>query len=71
MTSVFLGFRAYETVYLEAVVGNNLRVELSLSKDEFVVASLQDRLRKTDDNDLSIRRFFFILFNMLLFPAAS
>jgi hypothetical protein len=30
----------------EAVVGNNLRVELGLSKDKFVVASLQDRLRK-------------------------
>jgi hypothetical protein len=51
----------------EAVAGNNLRAELGLSKDEFVVASLQDRLRKGDDDDLSIRCFFFILFNRL-FP---
>jgi hypothetical protein len=55
----------------EAVAGNNLRAELGLSKDEFVVASLQDRLRKGDDDDLSIRCFFFILFNRLLFPTSS
>lgn len=30
----------------EAVAGNNLRAKLGLSKDEFVVASLQDQLRK-------------------------
>jgi hypothetical protein len=55
----------------EALAGNNLRVELGLSKDEFVVASLQDRLRKGDDDDLSIRCFFLILFNRLLFPTSS
>jgi hypothetical protein len=55
----------------EAVAGNNLRVELGLSKDEFVVASLQDRLRKGNDDDLSIRCFFLILFNRLLFPTSS
>jgi hypothetical protein len=55
----------------EAVVGNNLRAKLGLSKDEFVVASLQDQLRKGDDDDLSIRCFFFILFNILLFPTSS
>jgi hypothetical protein len=53
------------------VAGNNLRVELGLSKDEFVVASLQDRLRKGDDDDLSIRCFFLILFNRLMFPTSS
>jgi hypothetical protein len=55
----------------EAVAGDNLRVELGLSKDEFVVASLQDRLRKGDDDDLSIRCFFLIWFNRLLFPTSS
>ncbi|KAL5647241.1 hypothetical protein ACJX0J_041596, partial [Zea mays] len=55
----------------EAVAGNNLRAELGLSKDEFVVASLQDRLRKGNDDDLSIRCFFLILFNRLLFPTSS
>jgi hypothetical protein len=55
----------------EAVAGNNLRAELGLSKDEFVVASLQDSLRKGDEDDLSIRCFFLILFNRLLFPTSS
>ena len=55
----------------EAVAGNNLRAELGLSKDECVVASLQDRLRKGNDDDLSIRCFFLILFNRLLFPTSS
>jgi hypothetical protein len=55
----------------EAVAGNNLRAKLGLSKDEFIVASLQDRLRKGDDDDLSIRCFFLILFNRLLFPSSS
>jgi hypothetical protein len=33
--------------------------------------ALQDRLRKGSDDDLSIRSFFLILFNRLLFPTAS
>lgn len=55
----------------EAVAANNLRVKLGLSKEEFGVASLQDRLWKGFDDDLSIRSFFLILFNRLLFPTAS
>jgi hypothetical protein len=55
----------------EAVAANNLRVELGLSKKDFGVAALQDRLRKGFDDDLSIRSFFLILFNRWLFPTAS
>jgi hypothetical protein len=35
------------------------------------VTFLQDRLRKGEDDDLTIRCFFLILFNRLLFPTAS
>jgi hypothetical protein len=55
----------------EADAANNLRAELGLSKEYFGVAALQDRLRKGGDDDLSIRSFFLILFNWLLFPTAS
>jgi hypothetical protein len=55
----------------EAVAANNLRAELGLSKEDFGIAALQDRLRKGSDDDLSIRSFFMILFNRLLFPTAS
>jgi hypothetical protein len=50
----------------EDVAANNLRAELGLSKEEFGVAALQDRLRIGGDDDLSIRSFFLILFNRLL-----
>ncbi|XP_020407202.1 uncharacterized protein [Zea mays] len=49
----------------------NLRSSLGISKDEFGVAKLQERLRLGGDDDLSIRCFFLILFNRLLFPTAS
>jgi hypothetical protein len=55
----------------ESIATNNLRAELGLSKEEFGVAALQDRLRKGFDDDLSIKSFFLILFNRLLFPTAS
>ena len=55
----------------EAVAANNLGSELGLSKEDFGVAALQDRLRKGGNDDLSIRSFFLILFNRLLFPTAS
>jgi hypothetical protein len=44
----------------EAVAANNLRAELGLSKEDFGVAALQDRLRKGSNDDLSIRSFFLI-----------
>jgi hypothetical protein len=47
-----------------------LRSSLSISKDEFVISKLQDRLRLGNDDDLSIRCFL-ILFNRLLFPTTS
>jgi hypothetical protein len=55
----------------EAVAANNLRAELGLSKEGFGVAALQDRLRKGSDDDLSIRSFFLILFNRLLFSTPA
>jgi hypothetical protein len=55
----------------EAVAANNLRAKLGLSKEDFSVAALQDRLRKGFDDDLSSRSFFLILCNRLLFPTAS
>jgi hypothetical protein len=55
----------------EAVAASNLRTELGLAKDEFNVTLLQDHLRKGEDDDLTIRCFFLILFNRLLFPTAS
>jgi hypothetical protein len=55
----------------EAVASSNLRAELGLAKDEFNVTLLQDRLRKGEDDDLTIRCFFLILFNCLLFLTAS
>jgi hypothetical protein len=55
----------------EAVAANNLRAELGLSKEEFGVVALPDHLRKGFDDDLSIRSFFLILFNRLLFLTAS
>jgi hypothetical protein len=47
-----------------------LRSSLSISKDEFVISKLQDRLRLGNDDELSIRCFL-ILFNRLLFPIVS
>jgi hypothetical protein len=55
----------------EVVAANNLRVGLGLSKEDFDVAALQDRLRKGGDDDLIMISFFLILFNRLLFPTAS
>jgi hypothetical protein len=55
----------------EAVATSNLRPELGLAKDEFNVTLLHDRLKKGVDDDLTIRCFFLILFNRLLFPTAS
>jgi hypothetical protein len=55
---------------VEANEAATLRSSLNISKDEFVISKLQDRLRLGQDDELSIRCFF-ILFNRLLFPTAS
>jgi hypothetical protein len=55
----------------EANAVATLRASLNISKDEFVISKLQDRLRLGQDDDLSIRCFFLILFNRLLFPTTS
>ncbi|WVZ58200.1 hypothetical protein U9M48_008489 [Paspalum notatum var. saurae] len=53
-----------------SAAADRLRSSLGLTKDEFTVAKLQDRLRLGEDDDLSIRCLFLILFNRLLFPSA-
>jgi hypothetical protein len=42
----------------EANAAATLRASLNISKDEFVISKLQDRLRLGQDDDLSIRCFF-------------
>jgi hypothetical protein len=42
----------------EANDAATLRASLNISKDEFVISKLQDRLRLGQDDDLSIRCFF-------------
>ena len=48
-----------------------LRTSLSVSKEELGIRYLQKILKDGDDTDPTIRCFFFILFNRLLFPTAS
>jgi hypothetical protein len=43
----------------EANAAATLRASLNISKDEFVISKLQDRLRLGQDDDLSIRCFLF------------
>jgi hypothetical protein len=54
--------------YGEVDAASKLRRDLKISKDEFDVVKLQDKLVKGNDNQLYIRCFFLILFNYLLFP---
>jgi hypothetical protein len=65
------GGREFTDWYGEIVAATKLRRELNISKDEFDVIKLQDRLVVRNDDELSIRCFFLILFNRLLFPSAS
>ena len=48
-----------------------LRRDLKICKEEFDVVKLQDKIVLSNDDELSIRCFFLILFNRLLFPSAS
>lgn len=57
--------------YGEVDVAGRLRKELKISKDEFDIATLQEIIGKGRDDDLTIRCFFLILFNRLLFPTSS
>lgn len=57
--------------YGEVDAASKLRRDLKISKDEFDIVKLQDKLVEGNDNQLSIHYFFLILFNHLLFQPAS
>ena len=65
------GGREFTDWYGEIDAATKLRRDLNISKDEFDVVKLQDMLVVGNDDELSIRCFFLILFNRLLFPSAS
>ena len=57
--------------YEEVDAVGRLKKQLKISKDEFDIATLQEIIVKGRDDDLSIRCFFLILFNQLLFLTSS
>jgi hypothetical protein len=57
--------------YGEVDAAAKLRRDLNVGKEEFDVVKLQDKIVLGNDDELSIRCFFLILFNRLLFPSAS
>ena len=65
------GGRDFTDWYGEIDAATKLRRDLNIYKDEFDVVKLQDMLVVGNDDELSIRCFFLILFNRLLFPSAS
>jgi hypothetical protein len=65
------GVRQFTDWYGEIDAATKLRRELNISKDEFDIVKLQDRLVIGNDDELSIICFFLILFNRLLFPSTS
>ena len=58
-------------MYGEIDAASKLRRDLNICKEEFDVVKLQVKLVIGNDDELSIRCFFLILFNRLLFPYAS
>jgi hypothetical protein len=65
------GGREFTDWYGEVDAAAKLRHDLKVGKEEFDVVKLQDRKVFGNDDELSIRCFFLILFNRLLFPSAS
>jgi hypothetical protein len=57
--------------YGEVDAAGRLMKELKISKDEFDIATLHEIIVNGHDDDLTIRCFFLILFNRLLFPTSS
>lgn len=57
--------------YDKVDVAGRIRKDLKISKDEFDIATLEERIVKGGDDELTIRCFFLILFNRLLFPTSS
>jgi hypothetical protein len=65
------GGREFTDWYGEVDAAAKLRRDLKVGKEEFDVVKLQDKIVLGNDDELSIRCFFLILFNRLLFPSAS
>jgi hypothetical protein len=65
------GGRDFTDWYGEIDATSKLRRDLNICKEEFDVVKLQDKLVFGNDDELSIRCFFLILFNRLIFPSAS
>jgi hypothetical protein len=65
------GGKPFMDWYREVDAAGRLRKELKISKDEFDIATLQEIIIMGRDDDLTIRCFFLILFNRLLFPTSS
>jgi hypothetical protein len=57
--------------YGEVDVAGRLRKDLKTSKYEFDIATLQEIIIKGRDDELTIRCFFLILYNQMLFPTSS
>jgi hypothetical protein len=56
--------------YGEVDAAGTLRKQLKILKDEFDVATLQEIIVTGRDDNLTIRCFFLILFNRLLFSTS-
>jgi hypothetical protein len=65
------GGKSFMDWYGEVDAAGRLRKQLKISKDEFDIATLQEIIVTGRDDDLTIRCFFLILFNRLLFPTSS
>jgi hypothetical protein len=65
------GGREFTDWYGEVDAAAKLRRDLKVGKEEFDVVKLQEKIVLGNDDELSIRCFFLILFNRLLFPSAS
>jgi hypothetical protein len=65
------GGKPFMDWYGEVDAAGRLRKELKISKGEFDIATLHEIIITGRDDDLTIRCFFLILFNQLLFPTSS
>jgi hypothetical protein len=61
------GGREFTDWYGEVDAAVKLRRDLKFCKEEFDVVKLQDKIVLGNDDELSIRCFFLILFNRLFF----
>jgi hypothetical protein len=66
-----VGGKHFMDWYGEVDAAGRLRKDLKISKDEFDIATLQEKIVKGRDDELTIMCFFLILLNRLLFPTSS